>query len=176
MKDLIRYVLGYIIGIFIFIFLIPYSLIELSKSDPIIKADISSFQLIRYLISTPFFLVGLLFMIWSNISLFKIGKGGATDFFNIAVTPRTKKLVITGPYNYSRNPMVFGAFCLYFSIGLFMFSIICLLILMLFVLIVIKYLKITEEIRLYKDFGEEYIVYKNKVSMIFPVKRLREKT
>jgi len=168
MKDTLRYILGYCIGFLIFVVLIPYGLFELSQIDPIIKIKWPDYLIIRVILSLPFFIVGLLFMIWSNLYLFFIGKGGPTDGFNIAITPRTKKLVVTGPYRYCRNPMVFGAFCLYFSLGFFMLSLLCLIVLMVFILLIILYLRKTEEKRLVKDFGNEFIEYKRKVPMLFP--------
>jgi protein-S-isoprenylcysteine O-methyltransferase Ste14 len=113
-------------------------------------------------------------MIWSNIFLFTIGKGGPADGFNISISPRSKKLVTTGPYRYSRNPMVFGAFSLYTSLGIFLNSVICLIIILIFVFFIIYYLRLSEEKRLLKDFGDEYLDYKNKVPMIFPGRRIRK--
>jgi protein-S-isoprenylcysteine O-methyltransferase Ste14 len=100
--------------------------------------------------------------------LFKIGKGGPTDGFNIAISPRTKNLVVTGPYRLSRNPMVFGAFSVYFAIGLFLFSALVLFTLAVFLGLSVVYLKQTEEKRLTRDFGEAYVAYRKKVPMIFP--------
>jgi len=170
MTDIIRHIIGYAAGILVFILLIPYGLIKLSLKDPIMQIDFPDHILIRILISVPFFMTGLIFAIWSNISLFNIGKGGPADGFNIAISPRTKKLVTEGPYKYSRNPMVFGAFCIYLSIGLFMLSVTCLMILIVFLFPGVYYLRNTEEKRLLKDFGSEYIEYRKKVPMIFPLR------
>ena len=175
MKDIVRHIAGYTLGIAIFILLIPYGLSELSKFDHLVfKTCLINSGILRILISLPFFLVGVVFMIWSNIFLLKIGKGGPADGFNISISPRTKKLVVTGPYRYSRNPMVFGAFALYISIGIFLNSIICLVSILTCILFAVIYLKLTEEKRLLKDFGDEYEDYKNKVPMIFPIRRMRK--
>jgi protein-S-isoprenylcysteine O-methyltransferase Ste14 len=175
MRDILRHIAGYTVGISVFAFLIPCGLIELSKIDhQILKVVLIDSELFRIIISLPVFLVGVVFMIWSNIFLFMIGKGGPADGFNISISPRTKKLVTTGPYRYSRNPMVFGAFSLYLSVGIFLNSIICLITVFVFVFVVINYLRLFEEKRLLKDFGDEYSDYKNKVPMIFPVKRMRK--
>lgn len=172
MRDTIRHILGYTVGFTIFVLLIPLGLFELSKLDYLVfKAGFIESRLVRIVILVPIFVVGVIFMIWSNISLFKIGKGGPADGFSISISPRTKKLVVVGPYRYTRNPMIFGAFSLYFSIGIFLNSIICLISLLIFLFLVIIYLKLTEEKRLLKDFGNEYIDYKNRVSMIFPMKK-----
>lgn len=115
-------------------------------------------------------------MIWSNVFLFKIGKGGPADGLGVSISPQTKKLVTIGPYRYSRNPMVFGAFSLYVSIVIFLNSIISLISLLIFLFIAINYLRLSEEKRLLKDFGDEYMDYKKKVSMIFPIKRFKSNT
>lgn len=175
MKNTIRYIVGYIFGFTVFLLLIPLGLNYLSKFDylPVNVVLIES-TILRYIISLLFFLVGASFMLWSNIFLFKIGKGGPANGFGISVSPRTKKLVTTGPYRYSRNPMVFGAFSLYTSIIIFLNSIIGLSCLLIFLHIGIIYLKLSEERRLFKDFGDEYLDYKNKVPMIFPLKLLKK--
>lgn len=170
MRDLYRHIIGYTIGMLIFILLIPFGLFTLSVNDPILQPNITNHILIRVIISLPLLVLGLIFAIWSNVWLLKTGKGGPTDVFNIAISPRTKKLVIIGPYQYCRNPMVFGAFCVYFSVGLFMLSITSLILLIFFLLLIAVYLRSTEEKRLTQDFGDDYIRYKSKVPMIIPKK------
>ena len=80
MINLIRYILGYFIGITIFILLIPYGLYELSKTNMIFNIDLTNYLIIRILIALPFFTIGLFFIIWSNISLFKIGSSKELGF------------------------------------------------------------------------------------------------
>jgi protein-S-isoprenylcysteine O-methyltransferase Ste14 len=169
MPNLLRHIIGLCIGIFIFLVFIPFGLIELSKIDPSLRHYQGGHVLFRTIIALPFFIPGIGFMIWSNAMLLLIGKGGPTDGFNIAISPRTKNLVIIGPYCYTRNPMVFGAFCLYFAIAFFMISIVCLLTVILFLVLTGPYLEFTEEKRLLKDFGEEYVDYKRNVPRIIPI-------
>ncbi len=123
---------------------------------------------INYIIAIPLLIVGVIFAIWSNIDLLRIGKGGPTDIFNIAISPRTKKLVISGPYRYTRNPMVFGMNSIYFAIAVYLNSLISLIFVILFLLVITIYLRLAEEKRLLKDFGNEYLEYKRNVSMIIP--------
>lgn len=175
MKETARYIIGYIVGFIIFIVIIPFGLHKLSQLDYLFSGRVIFYSdIIRYIISSLIFIIGIFFAIWSNIFLFKIGKGGPVDAFGISVSPQTKKLVTIGPYKYSRNPMVFGAFSLYFSIVLYLNSIIGLICLIIFLIIIIIFLKSSEEKRLLKDFGDEYTDYKQKVSMIFPIKRIRK--
>ena len=171
MKNVFRYITGYILGSSLFFIIIPLGLIKLSSLDRMIPVSFPAYLIVRLILSLPFFLPGLFFVVWSNIFLFKIGKGGPADGFNIAVSPRTKRLVVTGPYRLSRNPMVFGAFAVYLSIGLFLFSLLCLVVLAVFLGLGVVYLKKTEENRLRNDFGEAYADYRRKVPMIFPKMR-----
>jgi protein-S-isoprenylcysteine O-methyltransferase Ste14 len=175
MKETVRYIIGYIVGFTIFIVLIPFGLYKLSQLDYLLSHRVNFHSdILQYVISSLIFIVGTCFAIWSNIFLFKIGKGGPLDALGVSISPQTKKLVTTGPYRYSRNPMVFGAFSIYFSIILYLNSIIGLICLILFLVIMVIYLKLSEEKRLLKDFGDEYLEYKKKVSMIFPIKRIRK--
>jgi len=172
LKETIRYIVGYIIGFTLFIILIPFGLYKLSQLDSRLLGGRVLFDsnYIRYFLSSIFCIVGAIFAIWSNIYLLIVGKGGPVDGFGVSISPQTKKLVITGPYKYSRNPMVFGAFSLYLSIVLFLNSIVGLICLFVFLLIAIIYLRFSEEKRLLKDFGDEYREYRKRVSMIFPIK------
>ncbi|MBN2350077.1 MAG: isoprenylcysteine carboxylmethyltransferase family protein [Bacteroidales bacterium] len=175
MKEPVRYIIGYMLGFIIFIVLIPYGLYNLSKFDYLLSESVLFYSdILRYVISSLVFLIGAFFAIWSNFFLFKIGKGGPLDIFGISVSPQSKKLVTTGPYRYSRNPMVFGTFSLYFSIILYLNSLIGLLCISLFLVIIIIYLKLSEEKRLLKDFGNEYADYIKKVPMIFPINWIRK--
>jgi len=171
LKETIRYIIGYLIGFTVFIVLIPYGLFKLSLLDNIIfsKALFKS-NLIRYFISAIICVIGAFFAIWSNLYLLFKGKGGPLDAFGVSISPQTKKLVTTGPYKYCRNPMVFGAFSFYLSVVLFLNSIIGLISLFIFLIIVILYLRFSEEKRLIKDFGNDYQDYRKRVSMIFPIK------
>jgi len=166
--EFLRYIAGYLAGGALFLVLIPYGLVRLSQLDRIIAVEFPEFLAVRLLISLPAFLPGAVFMIWSNIFLFKIGKGGPAAGFDIAISPPTKRLVVSGPYRHSRNPMVFGAFSMYFAMGLFFFSVLSLAALTAFLGLARIYLKRSEEKRLLRDFGEEYAAYRNRVPMIFP--------
>src|SRR4030066_12780 len=173
MKKLYRYILGYLIGFFIFIFLIPFLLYKLdSVTITLIGVRIINNYNLQIIISIPFLLIGMILAVWSNIVLFIIGKGGPADGFGVAVSPRTKKLVIRGPYKYSRNPMVFGMFLVYFGLAIYLDSLVCIIVLIFLFFLIIVYLKLNEEKRLLKDFGNEFIEYKNKVPMMIPFLKL----
>jgi protein-S-isoprenylcysteine O-methyltransferase Ste14 len=173
-NKLIRHIAGYIIGISIFGLLIPLGLIGLAKEPfSFLSFSLINSELIRIIVGFLFLIPGLFFSFWSNYALFVIGKGGPADGFGVAVSPRTAKLVIAGPYFYTRNPMVFGAFMCYFSVGIFCNSPSVLFLMLVCIPLVIIYLKLTEEKRLYKDFGDDFLQYRKSVSMLFPLKKYK---
>ncbi|MDP4186363.1 MAG: isoprenylcysteine carboxylmethyltransferase family protein, partial [Bacteroidota bacterium] len=168
-QKVLRHILGYTFGLSIFMVLIPYALVNFSQgyTSSYLPGLIENATL-RTIVAIPFISVGLFFVIWSNIALFEIGKGGPADGFNVAISPRTEHLVTKGPYRYTRNPMVFGAYASYFSIGIYFNSLACLILLTVFFFLTIFYLKKFEEKRLFKDFGNEFLEYKKRVPMIIP--------
>ncbi len=169
-NKLLRHIAGYFIGILIFGCLIPIIIVEIARYTESWQPIQMSLTLpLRLWIAAPFFCVGLFFAIWSNVELFFIGRGGPTDGFNIPISPRTERLVVVGPYKYTRNPMSFGVFLIYLSISIFLNSIICIVVVLCGILLMRVYLKNTEEKRLLNDFGNVYIEYKRRVRMIIPL-------
>jgi protein-S-isoprenylcysteine O-methyltransferase Ste14 len=65
--------------------------------------------------------------------------------------------------------MVFGMNALYIAFSLFLNSLSSLLFCLTLFAIIILYLKQTEEKRLTRDFGDEYLNYKKRVSMVIPL-------
>ena len=170
MSYIVRHAAGYVAGAGVFLMGIPYGLWRLSRVEySLFHVSIVPFLQVRVGVSVFLGLTGIVFMAWSNIVLFVQGKGGPADIAGIAVSPRTKRLVVRGPYAYSRNPMVFGAFCIYLSIGAFLDSLWCVVIVMLFFFVMRCYITAVEEKRLVKDFGSEYEDYRNKTPMIVPL-------
>lgn len=164
-----KLILGYLIGLLVFIIIIPSSIYLFSRiHHNFFQITICNCKIVRLIATGILFGSGLFFTIWSNLDLFRKGKGGPTDVFNVEISPRTQQLVTNGPYRYSRNPMVFGVNSMYFSIAIFTNSLASLLFCSLFLIAIILYIKLTEEKRLLRDFGKEYAEYKKKVSMIIP--------
>ncbi|MEN8207776.1 MAG: methyltransferase [Candidatus Fermentibacteria bacterium] len=168
-KIFIKHVIGFLVGIGIFVIVIPSGLYLLHQSF-VWNLFSSSVVDNRLLIGISSFLLflGLFFVIWSNILLVFKGKGGPTEGLGISISPKTKNLVIKGPYRFTRNPMVFGMLSIYSSIVLFLNSLIGLIVVVVIATVAIIYLKISEERRLLKDFGDEFVQYRQNVSMIVP--------
>jgi protein-S-isoprenylcysteine O-methyltransferase Ste14 len=123
----------------------------------------------RLVFAFPVLACGVVFVLWSNLFLVLRGRGGPAEGFGVAISPRTERLVVTGPYRNTRNPMVFGTLSVYCSIAVYLGTIGGLLILVLFSFLVPIYLKKAEEPRLLSEFGEEYERYRKRVSMIVPL-------
>jgi len=169
---LIRHIIGFILGITIFAVLIPAGLYFGSRAlDGLLGISRFGTPLLRTILAALFLLPGLVFIAWSNLFLVVRGKGGPADGFGVAVSPRTEKLVESGPYRYTRNPMVFGAHMCYLSIVIFIGSSVGLLVMAVFIPLTVFYLKRVEEPRLREDFGESYDDYRKRVSMIVPLPR-----
>jgi protein-S-isoprenylcysteine O-methyltransferase Ste14 len=169
---LLRHILGFTVGFTIFAVIVPTGIYYLSlEMDALLEIERFGAPVLRFILAAPFIVVGIIFVIWSNIYLVIRGRGGPADGFGVAVSPRTERLVIAGPYHYTRNPMVFGAYISYIAIALFMGSLGGLLFLAVFIILVVLYLKIVEEPRLIADFGEKYEEYRREVSMIIPLPR-----
>lgn len=114
-------------------------------------------------------IIGIIFLgigswlIISSVSLFiKIGNG------TLAPWDPTEKIVTSGPYQYTRNPMIAGVVFVIFaeafllrSLGLIVYGI-------LFFLLNTIYFKFIEEPGLVKQFGNDYIEYRKKVPMWIP--------
>ena len=109
------------------------------------------------MILTGIFLVG-----WSIYIQYALGKG--TPSPKVA----TQKLITTGPYAYTRNPMTLGSFFLYMGIVVGLGSgVVILLILVIFTaLLTFIYQHETQELA--ERFGTEYIEYRNQTPFLIP--------
>ena len=160
-----RYALGYLAGFSVFLLAVPYGLYKVAKT---LNGPALASYPIRLVVALPLGIMGLLFALWSNVALLFQGQGGPTDLFNVAISPRTKHLVVTGPYRFTRNPMVFGAFSFYVALAVYWNSLPALGILAAFLVLITFYLRWFEEKRLLQDFGQEYEAYRQAVPMIVP--------
>lgn len=109
--------------------------------------------------------IGMFFALWSNYTLFKKGKGTPVP----TKATHTQKVVTKGPYKYSRNPMVFGTILYYLGLGVILNSLFFTLVFTSIISVSLYILvKLWEENNLEKRFGEEYLEYKKRTSMIIP--------
>ncbi len=107
--------------------------------------------------------IGLSLLAWATVCQIKIGLGTP------APNAPTQKLVITGPYKYTRNPIELGALFYYFGFGYFFGSTLHGIVCMLLALIIGSgYHKLVEEKELMLRFGDDYKKYKDNTPFLIP--------
>lgn len=123
------------------------------------------------ILSIPVFLPALFLVGWS-VKHFIAAKGTP-----VPVNP-PRRLVATGPYAHTRNPMLTGIFGLLFGFGLLLGSSSLLFVFTpIFILLNVLELKFIEEPELKKRLGEPYVVYRTTTPMFFPLlSRRKNKT
>lgn len=114
-----------------------------------------------------FTLVGIALVVWSVHAQYTFGRG--TPAPRVA----TQKLVTTGPYAFTRNPMTLGALLLYLGIGLWVGSgvVILLTVIIFSGLLTFIYLHETQELS--ERFGDEYLEYRKRTPFLLPCSRRR---
>ena len=86
----------------------------------------------------------------------------------------TQTLLVTGPFQYCRNPMTFGTVMLYFGISKLAGSLSSIIVVALFTLILLLYIKKIEERALADRFGQAYLDYKAVTPFIIPCVKIRK--
>ena len=121
---------------------------------------------LSWLIAAPLIAIGVGLTAWSASHFLKL-KGTPVPFN----PPPT--LVMTGPYQFVRNPMLTGVFLLLFGIGFAIKSLsLVVLFTPLFVLANVWELKEIEEPELVQRLGEDYVAYQQRTPMFIPGMRL----
>ncbi len=123
---------------------------------------------LSWLVAVPLIAIGVGVTAWSAFHFLKV-KGTPVPF-----NP-PPALVMTGPYQFVRNPMLTGVFLLLFGIGFAIRSLsLVVLFTPLFVLANVWELKEIEEPELVKRLGEDYVAYQQRTPMFIPKMRLRK--
>ena len=130
-----------------------------------IEQDKYYFQLLayplNYYISVPLVAFGVLVVIWTNYIFLK-NRGTP-----VPVNP-PKDIIEAGPYKYSRHPMTWAVCIILLGFGVFYNSVLLAAVFTpLYTFINYYELKYIEEPELERRFGKKYLIYKNKVPMIF---------
>jgi len=168
-KEIFRHILGYCVGGTVVLILVPYGLYSAARYlDYLIPGPLIASPIIRIVISIVLAVIGFLFAVSSLVIQNVKGKGGPLEIAGIEISPKTKHLVVTGPYRFTRNPMLFGAGMLYYALAVYLNSIVAIIIVTLIMIFMLIFVKMTEEPRLLKDFGSEYEEYRKRVSMFVP--------
>ena len=160
--------MAFIIGVLIFPIGIPAILVLLlPRVDNGI--GIGSFYggNVNVIVGVIAIIIGGFYALWSIIAQIILASG--TPF---PMLP-TKKLLIVGPYIYCRNPMTLGTLILYYGVVIWVGSYMALLVVTLFALMLLVYLKLIEEKELELRFGQEYLEYKKNTPFILPIRFLK---
>jgi protein-S-isoprenylcysteine O-methyltransferase Ste14 len=112
-------------------------------------------------------LIGAGLVVWSVYVQFVIGKGTPAPMV------ATQRLVVEGPYAYSRNPMTLGALLFYLGIGAGMGSLAALAITLLVFALLLTYIYFYETQELERRFGAIYLDYKKQTPFLLPYPRLK---
>ena len=158
----------YVVGTFIMMIIPPATIITLGFLYPENFMPPITF--------TPIFgaftsAVGIFFTVWSNIELWKKGKGGPAVIGKIKLMQETKHLVTTGPYALCRNPMHLGLILFYLGLCCAVNSLYSLIIPLLFGIFAYCFAIFLDEPRLKRDFGDEYAVWSERVPRFWPKPR-----
>ena len=154
-----RDLIGYIIGLVLFIILIPLIMWKAS-------GDVH-FGAVHIVVLIVLAAAGIALSVWSIVYMRIVGKGNPMDAFNHEVAPRTSELMTDGPYKICRNPMLLGVFIYYLGIVIFLHSWQAIVIFILYFAIMMVQVS-REEKRLEDDFGEAYREYKQRTKKLIP--------
>ncbi len=152
-------------GSLFFLFIVPaIFFLTAQLLSRYIKLDYDG--LYKYPIIATTLLIGLGLLAWTTICQLKIGQGTP------APNAPTQRLVITGPYKYTRNPIELGALFYYFGFGwLFgsmLHGITCMF---LGFILGSSYHKFVEEKELQLRFGDQYRTYRENTPFLLPKTR-----
>lgn len=167
-----RAIIGFWLVLILSLGVFPYLFFIASKA---IDSATGQLQGLAYPLNVNLFaaaccvLAGLFWILWGYSYLHFVGKGTPIEAFGMALYP-TKYLVTTGPYAYTRNPMVFGFLSILLAVAFYTGSVSGLILVPLIALLTAAYLRAFEEPYLEKRFGAEYLDYRTKASMLLPAR------
>ena len=145
--------IGYLLGGFLFVMLIP-TIMWLASGMP----TLWPVGVARAVGAAVLMLCGLVLSVYTIVYMRNRGKGNPMDAFGHEVAPRTQHLMIEGPYKINRNPMLTGTLVYLVGAAVWMWTWqSCVVFVAFFDVMMVQVL--SEEKRLRRDFGEEYEEY-----------------
>jgi protein-S-isoprenylcysteine O-methyltransferase Ste14 len=147
----------------LFVLLFPYLfLVALPRLDARLQIPSFSFGLVNTIFGAILLALGFFYALWSiGLQLFK------AEGTPVPIVP-TQKLLVTPPFSHCRNPMAFGTITAYLGFAILAGSISSLLLVVVFALLLILYIKKIEEKELAMRFGQEYLEYKATTPFMIP--------
>lgn len=106
-------------------------------------------------------LVGASLMLWSVSIQYTLGEG--------TPSPRaaTQRLITTGPYAFTRNPMTLGAACFYLGIAIWSGSVIVISLVLVIFASLLTFIYFHETQELSARFGPDYLEYRRTTPFFF---------
>ena len=150
----IREILGYLLGAIVFVGLMPTAMWLASGMPPIVHIGA-----LRASITGVLMLGGLTLSVWTIVYMKRHGKGNPMDAFGHEVAPRTQHLMTGGPYRLNRNPMLTGTLLYLAGVVVWLWTWQAALVWVAFLSVMLVQVN-SEELRLHRDFGEEYDTYR----------------
>ena len=114
---ILKTTLSYLLSFIFFLGVLPAFFVEIGFGlDRLFR--IPQRSACPYCLILSFILVvfGLFWMVWSMLAIVFIGRGNPQELFGKEFLPSAKKLIIVGPYRYTRNPMIFGWLLIMFGV------------------------------------------------------------
>lgn len=170
MKKPSRVATGYILVFFIYLILIPFLICSLGPRldrligwGPFLPGSYALAAGAAALIYAWFWII------WSQVFIITRGAGHPNEIMGRELGPVTRRLVVDGPYRFTRNPMAYGLLVFYFvSLSFFCNSPVTLMLFPFACLFEAWYHTRCEEPGLLRRFGEEYENYRAQVPMLLP--------
>jgi protein-S-isoprenylcysteine O-methyltransferase Ste14 len=147
----------------LFVLIIPLGIaIGAGALDHILPFPRLHFGMSNIIAGVTIAFIGWALAMWSIVAQFRLASGTPLPFMP------TRKLVITGPFLYCRNPMTLGALLGYFGEVVILGSISAMLIVVILTIALLLYLKLVEEKELEVRFGDEYVAYRKATPFMLP--------
>ena len=148
-----REFIGYLSGGILFVVLIPFIMWLVSG-----RPELWPVALACAIAGAILIVGGLILSIYTIIYMRRRGKGNPMDAFGHEVAPRTQHLMSDGPYRINRNPMLSGTLIYLAGAAIWIWHWQAWVVWVVFFAIMFVQV-ISEERRLERDFGEEYLDY-----------------
>ena len=158
----IREIFGYLLRFLMFIVGIP-AIMWLASGKPELGFNCSWNVIVGIIIVFS----GLILSVWTIIYMKVVGRGNPMDAFDHEIAPHTQHLMTGGVYRICRNPMLLGTFLYLAGIVLLLFSWQSAVVWVIFV-IIMSFQVSSEEKRLERDFGQEYLDYRKRTGRFTP--------
>lgn len=147
----------------IFLFLLPYTFITLgAKLDQWLEWTANRYEPVNLALALLLIALGWLLGIWSVYSQFTIGRGTPVPLM------ATQKLIVQPPFTYCRNPMSLGSFMMYLGVAVAFDSIGAVILVLVFAVLLLVYIKRFEEKEMEARFGQEYLDYRQNTPFLIP--------